>query len=287
MKKYLFMLLFLVSTATAQTSGEHWVLFFDDGSTEITDVDSTSLAVADSIVATLGFDMDIVFYGSANKVGWIWEGNKVKKEINTIWNDAIRLSRARVLQERYNRGLVSITHEDTAGVKMVWKPVFPKTDIHVKEGDIHYNIQVDRSSTVVSNWKLKAGISAWSFEDNQFAVPYVGSGIALDKWQLMLYLGGLPFTVENETSHSYLSGQGIYHFNDSFGVTSKLWLSWLYLTESDTWIKKAVGLSGGITWRISMLEFTPMVNVSNQVYYDSPKNDWHIGLTLDLGVYIK
>jgi len=190
----------LQGVASGQDSGSFWLTTFEPGSANLDDpqIDLAMLAKLDEMITDE--TLEFTFLGAADSVGWRFNGKTVHPEVAEAWNDAKRLSRARVLQERYKRGNIGITHENVAGVKIVWvrksASVFNNriSGIEAKNDDLNdelvamradiEGIQASMNDEVIIkdsrnfNWALEVGLWGWrSGSANGMVVPSIGLDI--------------------------------------------------------------------------------------------------------------
>jgi hypothetical protein len=204
MKKLLWLsliclVLILHGTASGQESGSFWIKSFEPGSSDLNDpkINREALARLDELMQDP--TVEVTFLGAADSLAWRFEGKRVNPKVSEAWNDAKRLSRARVLQERYDQGHIGITHENIAGVKVVWMK--QSTVIHsdrLSDLNDHFNDElvamradiegmqasfddeVYIKDTRTFNWALEAGLWSWrSGSQVNLVVPAIGLDIMI------------------------------------------------------------------------------------------------------------
>lgn len=307
----------LFSTAFAQTSGVLWIKTFEPGSTSLNDprIDQDALAALDEIMKDP--DIEVAFLGSADSVGWVMEGRSVHTHISEAWNDAKRLGRARVLRARYERGNVGITHENIAGVKVIWSKGISseqyKEDMtHMQESTEDLNMKLAKleddmqklqplvGTNVTSlngsnglethsyfDWFLQGGFWTWqSGSGNGLTSPAIALGIIIDNTSFILQGGVTPWhlsTSDGNQAESFVY-VGIKHMKSAhIGISTGVFRGWEFFTATDNWSFKTTGISTGIVIKKGIFEFNPMVSYSNSdSIFKSPK--WRLGSTLGLAV---
>ncbi|MFQ5769100.1 MAG: hypothetical protein ACE5HX_01085, partial [bacterium] len=219
MKKFryisvIFLTLALYHPAYNQTSGFLWIKTFQPGSNELTDsqIDKLALATLDSLMQDE--TIEATFLGAADSLKWNMNGKRLHKNISDALNDAKRLGRARALRERYGRGNVGITHENIAGVKVIWTK---KTDYttnleQIREqtknleqelAEMKSNLQSLQSEPTTNsedghsnngieerltfNWSLQAGLWTWQSGSNgSIFAPSLALSIIIGKTSFVI-----------------------------------------------------------------------------------------------------
>lgn len=314
----------LYSTVFAQTSGTLWIKTFDLGSASLNDpgIDKEALATLDSLMQDE--DIDVTFLGAANTIGWRMDGKSVVPKISEAWNDAKRLSRARALKARYGRGAIGITHENIAGVKVVWtkKSAEDRYTIElnkVKEQNDDLNHELaqlknkieslqpehvtnGKDGTNGSNghsneveieghdygWSLQAGVWGWqSTSDGNVFSPSLALNIIIDKTAFVIQGGVTPWHVtspQGNQAESFVYA-GIKHMpTKRFGLTMGAFRGWEFFTATDNWSFKTTGTSAGLAIRYGLFEIQPSLTYSNVNTLDN--SFWRFGGTLGLNVDI-
>jgi len=295
-------------------SGIFWIKTFQPGSSSLNDpnIDQQALAALDELMKDA--TIEVVFLGTADSLAWKMNGRNVHSDISDAWNDAKRLGRARALRARYGRGDVGITHENIAGVKVIWSR---KTDenkytnqidelgneiaelkndlkqIHQKEatngnhstnGFSNYNKNVSHF-----NWALQAGFWTWQSSSNgNLFSPSIGLSIAINKTSFIIQGGVTPWHSTSSLgnrSESFVYG-GVKHMtSDLLGLTFGVFRGWEFFTETDNWSFKTTGIASGIVLKHGIVEFNPAVTYTN-VATLSPDSEWRLGMTLGFNVNI-
>ncbi len=316
----LFVTFVLIGNASAQTSGVLWIKTFQPGSTSLVEksIDRESLAALDELMKDPS--IEVTFLGSADSTGWVMNGKSVHTNISEAWNDAKRLGRARALRGRYQRGQVGVTHENIAGVKVVWSrkasPENYKKELsRIKQQNLKLNealaklahdfqnmqpmieTQVEteaRNFFVKQNnsqfdWFLQGGFWTWQSGSGQGLIsPSMALGIIINKTSFILQGGVTPWnisTTEGNQSESFVY-VGLKHMKTKkFGVSAGVFRGWEFYTSSDNWSFKTTGLSAGVVIKKGIIEFNPMLSYSNSnSIFETPK--WKLGTTLGLSINV-
>ncbi|MFQ5652048.1 MAG: hypothetical protein ACE5IY_19120 [bacterium] len=308
----------LFSAASAQTSGVLWIKTFEPGSTSLNDpgIDHDALAALDQLMKRS--NIEVTFLGAADSVGWVMNGRSVHTHISEAWNDAKRLGRARALRARYERGHVGITHENIAGVKVIWsrkvsREQYKKEFTEIKDrnenldqklaqledqfqklhplleakGDNGSNGHVAIDSHSYFDWFLQGGFWTWqSGSGGSLISPSIALGIIINNTSFILQGGVTPWhisTSQGNQSESFVF-VGIKHMKSrNLGLTVGVFRGWEFFTDTDDWSFKTTGLSSGIVFKKGIFEFSPMVSYSNSnSIFQEPK--WKIGTTLGVAI---
>ncbi len=308
----------LYGTVSAQTSGVLWIKTFSPGRTSLNDpgIDGASLAALDELMKVT--DLEVTFLGSADSVGWYFDGRAVHTDISEAWNDAKRLGRARALRARYERGNVGVTHENIAGVKVVWKKRVSPDDYEMQmtrleqennelnqkldklEQDVHElhpvlaaKGQPPLTSYTINeypslfDWFLQGGMWSWQSASGKTLIsPSLALGIIIDKTSFVLQGGVTPWhisTSEGNQAESFVY-LGLKHMKTKgFGMTAGIFRGWEFFTATDNWSFKTTGFSSGIVLKYGFIEFNPALSYSSS---DSifDKEGWKVGATLGVSI---
>jgi len=276
------LMLSVVSGMAAEDSGQMWLIKFKPGHSIIEQLHPDSLAKLDVIMRDIPANSVIWFYGSASDM--FWKGHN--EHFSQALDGGKRIDRALELSKRYSyRNInISATHENVTGVKVVW---YQETTIINNDTTIvnnHYQLAEQKNE---NNIKIPIGLSVWIFGDDIFVNPYLGVLVRRDLWAFGGKIGAIPFTFENNVSNSFVAGSVQRMFNEKYGVSADLLVTWEYLTTTDTWTKKSAGLSVGFVARKDRLEVNPSVIVVNQVLYDQPNSSWYAGANIIMSFYVK
>ncbi len=312
--------LVLFGTASSQTSGVLWIKTFEPGSTSLTtaQIDHDALAALDQLMNNQ--NIEVTFLGAADSVGWVMNGRSVHTQISEAWNDAKRLGRARALRARYERGNVGVTHENIAGVKVVWSRKISReqykkdlTEIKDRNNDLNNKLAkledkfktihpiIETQGTGVANgyfqkertshfdWFLQGGVWTWkSASGGGLLSPSIALGIIINKTSFILQGGVTPWTISTTSGNQSESFVhiGIKHMKTStFGISAGVFRGWEFFTDTDDWSFKTTGLSSGIVIKEGVFEFNPMLSYSNSnSIFESSK--WKFGTTLGLTINI-
>jgi len=313
------LLIVLFSTAYSQTSGVLWIKTFEPGSTSLTGprIDKDALAALDELMKDE--NMDVTFLGAADSVAWVLNGTHVHTHISEAWNDAKRLGRARVLRARYERGNVGITHENIAGVKVIWRKTksdeeFDQELTEIRKQNENLNDKLAKLEQNIENiqplvtsahtngshgyipfentshfdWFLQGGFWTWHASSGSLLTPSMALGIKINETSFIIQGGVSPWrisTPQGNQSESFVF-MGIKHMKtDRFGISAGAFRGWEFFTESDNWSFKTTGISAGIIIKRSIFEFNPMLSYtdSNSIFEDS---DWKLGTTLGFNINI-
>lgn len=277
-----------------QPSGSIWVREFKPGSAELSDasIDKQALAFVDSLM--LRDDIEVIFLGGADPTKWRLFGKRVKPQISDTWDQAKKLERASKMRQRYNRGQIGTTDEPIRGVKVVWLPKKPdifnmNKRLGLAEGSIdslrnlldslkletqlatttpvapivdrpRYAVSYEnqKETTINSDWEVKTGFMFWSAGGPyDLSVPYVGLALKRPDWALELQGGFSPWS-----EYSTASKRGDAFLLGSLQLQPQAWLQlktgvftgWEFLTNSDVWTMKIMGLTVGPKFQFKFVE---------------------------------
>ncbi len=306
--------LVLVALASGQTSGVLWLKSFSPGSADLNDplLDKRALAFLDSLMQDP--EIEVTFLGAADSLQWLLDGRHVNPRISEAWNDAKRLSRARALRERYGRGEIGLTHENVAGVKVVWRKrgadLYSEVDYlkaqnarlsqeilalkgrlsgtNGHNGKNGHNGTNGHSTPSVAeesrfNWRLQLGLWTWNAGSHGTLVsPSAALSIIIDQTSFILQGGVTPWhesTALGNQSDSFVYAGVKHMLSPNFGVSAGVFRGWKFFTSTDNWSFKTTGLAAGPVVRYKRLELQPAVTLSNISTLDKD-GYWRPGMTL-------
>lgn len=290
----IFITILSVNSLIAQPAGSIWVREFAPGSANLADltVDAAALAFVDSLMQR--DDIEVTFLGGADPTNWQLFGKKVKPQISDAWDQAKKLERASKMRQRYNTGQIGTTDEPLRGVKVVWLPKKPdlfKMDARLGSAEKsidslrhwldslkinqqvaaisptaptsekpHYTISygTQKEATLNSDWEVKTGFMFWSAgAPYDLSVPYIGLALKRPDWALELQGGLSPWS-----EYSPGTNRGDAFLLGSFQMQPHAWLQlktgvfsgWEYLTNSDVWTMKIMGLTAGPNFQFKIVE---------------------------------
>lgn len=296
-------LMILYNTLYGQTSGSFWIKTFKPGSSDINDetIDKASLAKLDSLMQNP--EVEIKFLGAADSLTWKMNGKRVYPDISEAWNDAKRLGRARELRARYKRGSVGITHENIAGVKVIWKQKSEENiaeeiqDINselTKLKDDFTDLQSKSDEKIVqqsskTNWGLEAGVWTWQGGSNgSLFLPSLALKIGIRSTAFVLQGGVTPWHFSSENGNqaeSFVYAGLRYMKSKRLGFSLGGFRGWEFFTTIDRWSFKTTGLAGGIILKYGILEVTPALNYSNINTLTGASN-WRFGTNIGFALII-
>ncbi|MFQ5825275.1 MAG: hypothetical protein ACE5JB_14625 [bacterium] len=321
MKKLIYISVFnltlgLFSTVLAQTSGVFWIKTFSPGSSDLNDplIDKKTLLILDSLMQDE--NIEVTFLGAADTLKWKMHGHYVHDNISEAWNDAKRLGRARALRARYGHGNVGVTHENIAGVKVLWSKYINqerytmelnqlnqpnenlsrefekvKSDLQTlkpEHGTNGTNSKNDHTKIAVKkghnfNWRLQAGIWSWQSGSNgSILSPSLALSIITGKTALVIQGGVTPWhisTPNGNQAESFVYTGIKYMKSERYGITVGGFRGWKFFTETDSWALKTTGAAVGIVLTHGIIELNPTLTYSN---VDSLLKGahWHLGSTI-------
>ena len=305
----------LFSTLHAQSSGTLWIKTFEPGSSDLTDphIDQIVLNKLDKLMENP--NIEVTFLGAADSIGWVMNGKRVHDKISEAWNDAKRLSRARVLKERYGRGNIGVTHESIAGVKVIWttkstdyttdidhlnneiaklkdeiknlEPIYVDNGANGKNGDNGHSTEFEDDSNF--NWGLKAGFWTWQGgSSGSLLSPSVALNIIMEKMAFVIKGGVTPWHISSpygNQSESFVYA-GLEHLTtDVVGLTVGVFRGWEFITATDDWSFRTTGIVAGISLKYRALEFNPGLTYSN-VNTLVDDSSWGLGANLGFNLNI-
>ena len=314
--------LILVSPVFGQSSsGVLWIKSFSPGSADLNDplLDKKALAVLDSLMQDP--EIHVTFLGAADSLAWVFDGQKVHPELSEAWNDAKRLSRARALRERYGRGEIGITHENVAGVKVVWRKgpdaLYSEVDRLKRELDLlkgalasdtsrnghnghnGHNGQKSENGQSTStvdglafmpreskfNWRLQAGLWGWqAVSDRSLISPSLALSIIIDRTAFIIQGGVSPWTEttpQGNQANSFVYAGVKYMLNDRWGLSAGGFRGWEFFTSTDSWSFKTTGAALGVVVSLGRFEINPALTVSNIATLEK-SGYWRTGMSLGL-----
>lgn len=306
----------LLGAASAQTPKVFWIKNFSPGSSDLTDplIDQTALRVLDELMQDE--EIEVTFLGAADEKAWKMDGNYVHKDISEALNDAKRLSRARALRKRYGRGKVGVTHENIAGVKVVWNRKDSREtyttkverlekenanliqdmaevksgleSLKQKPGTNGHNGQAKSDSNF--DVTFQAGFWTWqSGSSGSIFSPYLASSVVIGKAAFLIRGGVTPWhssTPHGNKSESFIYMGARYMKSQTFGFTLGVYRGWEFFTATDDWLFKTTGASAGIVISKGLIEFNPAVTYSNLDSLEKGSS-WRLGITLGVGLNIR
>lgn len=313
--KSILSLLFLVGGASAQIPQEFWIKTFDPGSSALigSQIDNAALAMLDSLMQDK--QISVTFLGAADEVAWKIDGKYVHKDLSETWNDAKRLSRARALRARYGRGNVGVTHENVAGVKVVWTkkaPVSYLTKIdEIKEQNVSLQHEMEKikndlqglSHEPATNGKtghtesdanldvnLLGGFWTWqSGAGGSILSPYLAASVVIGNAAFMMQGGVTPWhssSQKGNKSESFLYAGARYMKSQRFGFTLGVYRGWEFFTDTDNWLFKTTGVAAGVVLTKGLFELNPAITYSN-LNYLTKDSSWRLGITIGVGLNVR
>lgn len=277
-------LLFLsaVSGMAAEDSGQMWLIKFQPGHSIIEQLHPDSLAKLDIIMRDIPDSSVIWFYGAANEM--LWRGHN--EHVSQALDGGKRIDRALELSQRYPyRNInISATHENVTGVKAVWyqeTTIISNDTIYNIDNTYHYHINKE------TKLRIPVGLSVWALGDDAFVNPFIGVLVEKGDWLIGGKAGGIPFTFENDKSNSFIAGHVEKRLQGNFGVNGEIFMAWEYLTAFDTWTKKSVGLSGGMTATKNRLAVNLNLLVANEIRHDQDNSKWVGGFAATVLYFVK
>lgn len=314
--------LVLFSTVFPQTSGVLWIKTFNPGSSDLNDplIDQEALGTLDSLMQDES--VEVTFLGAADSLRWVFNGGYINLKISEAWNDAKRLSRARALRARYGRGNVGITHDNIAGVKVIWtkntnpdrytvelkqlqqqndnlnqelakvksdlqslKPAFVTDAKNGYNGHTRVVVKEGRNF----NWRLQVGLWSWhSGGHASILSPSLALSIITGKTAFVVQGGVTPWHISSANGNQAESFVyvGIKHMkSDLYGFTMGGFRGWEFFTKTDDWSLKTTGAAAGVVLTHGFIEVNPTITYSN---VDSivNGNHWRLGSTIVLNFNI-
>jgi hypothetical protein len=124
-------------------------------------------------------------------------------------------------------------------------------------------------STSNFDWEVKSGVMYWSAGSKyNLTVPYLGLAFKREFWGVQLQGG---FTPWSQTYTDGYGNRGDAFLMGTFNIHLKEWYDWKvgvlsgwkYLTESDNWTMKVVGLTTGPNFRVNFLTVYMGYNLGN------------------------
>lgn len=305
-----FLTIIVCAQAHAQDSGEFWIATFLRGSANLSDptIDQQALARLDSLMQDE--NIEVTFLGAADSLQWKVLGHAVHDHISEALNDAKRLSRARSLRARYDRGHVGVTHENVAGVKVIWrkKPEL-KTFTSVLNSGTNGAAEVKepvsrikgetaripevpasiRSEIIIKeavefDWRLQAGLWTWRGAGGSLMAPSLALNILMGRWTFALQGGVAPWqrsTDLGKQSESFVYTGVKYMPSATYGISAGAFRGWRFFTDSDRWSMKATGVAVGMVLTHRFVEFNPTLTFAG-VNTLRDTHPWRLGSTLNL-----
>jgi hypothetical protein len=288
-----------LSTLAAQSSGVFWIKSFSPGSASLSDphLDRQALAKLDSLMQDE--TIAVTLLGAADSVAWHLNGRRVHPNLSDAWDVAKSLGRARALRARYGRGEFGVTHENIAGVKVIWtkrtavemslermNQLAQQSDslgyqIKAIKSDLqkinaersgydrsaangHY--EVNRKTVRNLDWRLKLGVWSWHSANGGIVSPALALHIIVDRTAFVLQGGVTPWHYSTEfgnQSESFLHAGMVYMKSDRLGFSLGGFRGWEFFTATDNWSFKTTGLAAGVVLIFNKIEFSPKLSYSN------------------------
>ncbi len=288
-----------LSTLAAQSSEVFWIKLFSPGSAALSDphIDRQALAKLDSLMQDE--TIEVTFLGAADSVAWRLNGRRIHPNISEAWDVAKGLGRARALRARYGRGDVGVTHENIAGVKVIWTKG-TATEINLarmnelarQSDSLGYQIEqlnhdlqntkaeagrndraaanghyeVNRKTVRSLDWRLQLGLWTWHSANGGIVSPALALHIIVDRAAFILQGGVTPWHYTTELgnkSESFVHAGIIYMKSDRLGFSVGGFRGWEFFTATDNWSFKTTGLAAGVVFIFNRIEFSPKLSYSN------------------------
>ncbi len=276
--------MFMVSWGWAQEQNYIWLTGFNPGSANLNDtgINKQVLAFIDSLMKRN--DIDVTFLGAADNLNWRQSGHS--GEVSRAWDEAKKLERASALRQRYGWGNIGTTDEKVRGVKVVWGPKEPdvfelKRRVNMLEGladsltmallSLHNRQQelVARADSVAQSamlarteisqnffdWEVNSGVFMWSQgAPYDLAVPFLGIALKRHTWALEFQGGFTPWSrqySDGARGDAFLMGTFHIFPRSRFPFKIGTFSGWEFLTNSDQWTMKVMGITAGpsIRWK--------------------------------------
>lgn len=276
----------------SQPSGSIWVKTFKPGSANYEDetIDPETLAIVDSLMQR--DDIEVIFLGGADQMKW--KALPEFPQLSNAFDQAKKLERASKLRERYGRGEIGITVEPTRGVKVVWSPKKPDPfkmneailqlkstqdslvnfvmNLNRQQSEkfaaIHDSLVNDRSRTefIVENnsapsvfdWEIKTGFLAWfGGRAYDLSVPCLGISLKREYWAFEIEGGFTPWSrpaVYGNRGDALVMGTITMFPQKFFEVKAGAFSGWEFLSKTDQWTMKVMGLTAGPTIKWKFIE---------------------------------
>ncbi len=282
----------LFESAAAQNSGSIWLKEFLPGSAQITDqsIDQKTLSFIDSLMQR--DDLEVTFLGGADPTQWQLFGKRVKSEVADTWDQAKKLERASILRQRYNRGQIGTTDEPVRGVKVVWEPKKPdlfglahrlgQAELQIDSLNAALdslnrnssnlvthsssllptengnNLSYHATTTLASDWGIKTGVMVWTAGGRyDLSVPYIGLALKRQDWAFQFQGGFTPwseYSADSPRGDALLLGSVQLFPQSWLQFECGLFSGWEFLTKSDVWTMKIMGLTVGPKLRWHFME---------------------------------
>ncbi|MBC8184734.1 hypothetical protein H8E88_26880 [candidate division KSB1 bacterium] len=287
---YLLTVVLCFCPLTAQESGTIWIKTNEPGSANFDDItiDKNALAFLDSLMKR--DDIVVRFLGAADNLAW--RGFTKNSKISGALDQTKKLERSLALMKRYGWGEVGITDELIRGVKVVWSPKPPDvfkmkeeieklrvaneslTDLLAdlnedqaqKFASIHdtltriITLENTKQEKIIEpsffDWEIKTGLLAWSAgAPYDLFVPSVGILLRRELWAFDLEGGFTPWSRKDELGKrgdAMLMGSFIVFPGRMLAYKAGLFSGWEFLSKTDNWTMKVLGLAAGpsIRWKI-------------------------------------
>ena len=306
----------LGSKSFAQDFGFIWIKSFLPGSANLDDptIDKRALAFLDSLMQNP--KIEVQFLGASDNLRWRQNGKYVKIEISKAWDVAKKLERASKLRSRYNRGEIGVTDEPIRGVKVVWRlkdghlaALESKIDQVLEEVNklkVAYKRQFAAlqdsltrlaaaktkvpSKPIFYDWELKGGVMSWSAGTPwDLSVPYIGLSLKREKWALVLQGGVTPWSKRDPLGNrgdAMILGAINLSPNSWNGLLIGAFSGWEFLTRSDQWTMKVIGITVGPNFRWKFWEIYAGYVISKISSLTEP-DQWRSGTMISVSINFK
>ncbi|MBN1349219.1 hypothetical protein JXJ21_07410 [candidate division KSB1 bacterium] len=286
---YIALAILIFNESHAQPTGSIWIKQFLPGSASISDqtINQQTLAFVDSLMQRE--NLDVVFLGGADSTNWHLFGKKIKKQVSDTWDQAKKLQRASALRQRYNKGQIGTTNEPIRGVKVVWRLKEP--DVFLMDKRLQYaeaqlnslsrqldslksnplsaseNVSFTEEASggnsviehpMMSDWEMTGGVMVWSAgSPYDLSVPYVGLAFKRSNWAIEFQGGFTPWSRQQaggERGDALLLGSIHFLPKPWLRLKAGFFSGWEFLSDSDVWTMKIMGLTIGPKVRWKMFE---------------------------------
>lgn len=287
-----FILLLLNTNLLSQTSGTIWVKTFKPGSATVEDetIDTVALAIVDSLMKRA--DIEVIFLGGADQMKW--KALPEFPQLSNAFDQAKKLERASKMRERYGWGEIGITDEPIRGVKVVWSSKKPdpfrmneeilqlkstqdslvnlvmnlNQQQSKKYADICDSLTKNRSqteymlennsATSLFDWEIKTGFLSW-FGGSAYdlAVPCLGISLKREYWAFDIEGGFTPWSrpdISGSRGDALVMGTITMFPQKFFEVKTGAFSGWEFLSKTDQWTMKVMGLTAGPTMKWRFIE---------------------------------
>ncbi len=298
---FIILLVLNMIPASAQDSGYIWIQKFNPGSSNLNDatIDEKALEFVDNLMKRN--DIDIQFLGASDELAWrhaqgqkmlstAWdEGKKLERAsqlrirygrgvigttdepvrgIKVVWGpkdnglEAMnnRIQQLESMNDSLKKAVLASDHQQKRDFQALRDSL---TNIDPMGG----MTSIAEISTSFFDWEVESGLFYWRGGAHyDLMVPYVGLALKRESWGIELQGGFTPWSKSNTDNYG---NRGDAFLMGTFNLFPKEWYEfkagvfsgWKYLTNSDNWTMKVMGVTAGPNFHVKFLNIFAGYNI--------------------------